>query len=193
MKILNNPYAVGALALAAIALVSRNALVPLWHRLMPPKPPQQVSVPAPVPSRPAPIMEAKEAAKPAVVPDAEIDVQQIQMDLARWLESPRRDPFQLTAYARGTNQPARELLTLKATWLQTGKHLAVINGTIVGEGDTVHGFRIESIAADFVWVLGPAGREQLEFATVVVPGSTNNNGGATVASGSKGPTNKPGL
>lgn len=182
MKILRNPYVVGVLALVAVVMVSWRAIVPLWKRFMPTRQPQQIFVPAPAPSpTPAAITESKPVVKPPadapkVVPDASIDSQQVQMNLARWIESPRRDPFQLTARAYGTNQPARELLTLKATWLQTDGSLAVINSKIVGEGDTILGFRIESIAGDFVWVQGPAGREQLEFAPVIIPASTNSNG-----------------
>jgi hypothetical protein len=172
-------------------------VVPLWHRLMPPKPPQQVSVPPSALSRPATIPESKPTVKPPkdapkIAPDASIDSQQVQMKLARWIASPRRDPFQLTAHARGTNQSARELLTLKATWLQTDRNLAVINGKIVGEGDTILGFRIESIAGDFVWVVGSAGREQLEFGPVLMPASTNSNSN-TVANGTKATGNGGGL
>jgi len=181
MKILRNPYVVGILVLVATVAVSWNFLRPLWRRLMPATQPQKVSISAPAPSPTPVITESKPTVPPPsnapkVVPDGSIDSQQIQMNLSQWIGSPRRDPFQLTARASGTNQPARELLTLQATWRQTDRNLAVINGRIVGEGDIILGFRIESIAGDFVWVQGPAGREQLEFATpVMIPATTNTN------------------
>lgn len=185
MKILRNPYVVGVLVVAAVVMVSWRAIEPWWKkRLAPARKPQQVAVPAPTPAPKPVIAESKPTVKPPsdvpkVVPDASVDLQQIQMNVAQWVGSPRRDPFQLTARASGTNQPARELLTLQATWRQTDRSLAVINGRIVGEGDVILGFRIESIAGDFVWVQGPAGREQLEFAPVLMPANTNTNGTAS--------------
>jgi hypothetical protein len=189
MKILRNPYIVGVLVLVAIITVSWNLLRPLWRRILPARQPQRVSFTPPLPS-PAPVIaETKPAVKPSpdtprVVPDASIDSQDVQMNLPLWMGSTRRDPFQLTARASGTNQPARELLALQATWRQTDRSLAVVNGRIVAEGDTILGFRIESIDGDFIWVQGPAGREQVEFVPVMIPANTHPNG--TVSNDTKG-------
>jgi hypothetical protein len=55
------------------------------------------------------------------------------------------------------------VLTLTAIWWQSGIILAAVNGTVVSEGETVKGFRIEHIGLEGIRVDGPDGREQLEF------------------------------
>ena len=60
-------------------------------------------------------------------------------------------------------------LTLRGIWHQTGSSLAVINDHVLGKGDGILAFKIESIETDRVWVQGPNGREALEFKVLVEP------------------------
>jgi hypothetical protein len=107
----------------------------------------------------------------------------VQRNATEWIESPRRDPFQVRdapGHLAGTNRPASDFLTLSGIWRQTGSALAVINGAVVGQGDTVLQFKIESIESDRVWVYGPSGVERVSFKPVAFddadtgPGPTGN-------------------
>jgi hypothetical protein len=182
---------VGLLVVVAMGLVAKS----LWPMLSR----GSRSAPAPsVPARPAPAKAP--AAKPAAVeaqkrtaeapappspaPASEIDWARVQTNTLRWVESPRRDPFQVRdwpGHLTGTNQPASDFLTLNGIWRQTGSALAVINSTVVGEGDALLQFKIQSIEPDGVWVYGPAGVELLSFKSFVSeddetePGATGKN------------------
>jgi len=190
MKVFQNPYVVGGLALVAVGLVCRNALLPLWGRVIHRAAPVQADAQAPV-ATPAvststvqsnpPAAETPMAKRPRVLPETNIDLTQTGWKLS---SSPHRDPFQINP-ATITNlarlfPAASELLRLTAIWRQTGSSLAVINGKIVGGGDNVvvvnhsktgeagasYKYKIDQIDGDSVWLQGPAGREQLEFKSI---------------------------
>jgi len=82
-----------------------------------------------------------------------------------WTGVPQRDPFLVRSGGgiQGTGPRAAELLMLNAILRQSGSTLAAINNRVVTEGDSIMGFRIQSIGAERVWVEGPNGREQLVF------------------------------
>src|SRR5690349_11828791 len=96
MKPFQNPYVVGGLALCALALVSRNALVPLWGRVFQRATPVQTTDAVPVSATPAPVatptLEAAAPKPPRVIPDSNIDLTQVGWKLN---SSPHRDPFQI--------------------------------------------------------------------------------------------------
>ena len=192
MKLFQNPYVVGGLALLAVGLVGRNALLPLWDRVMHRGSPAPAGAQAPV-STPAastatvqsnpPAAETPMAKRPRVLPETNIDLTQTGWKLS---SSPHRDPFQINP-ATITNlarlfPAASELLSLTAIWRQTGSSLAVINGKIVSGGDNVvvvnhtktgeaganYRYQIDQIDGDSVWLQGPAGREQLDFRSIAV-------------------------
>ena len=170
---LRNPKVVIALGVLACLLLFRNvflAFVPHLSFSLARKTPVPAAAPARTPG-------TNGAAKPAPpgtgAPELGIDL--AQLDWAQF-RSPRRDPFasvaRTTAAATtaeaGSAQgnaaaKAREVLELKAVWLQESGRLAVINDQIVGEGESVLGFRIEKIQADGVMVQGPQSRESVGF------------------------------
>lgn len=176
MKLLRSPIVVGLLVAVAMGLVAKS-LWPVLSRGSRSTPSPGV---APKPAAPKPPSANPAAAEPqkrttetpAPPPTAtasEVDWARVQTNSLRWVESPRRDPFQVRdwpGHLTGTNQPASDFLTLNGIWRQTGSALAVINSTVVGEGDTVLQFKIQSIEADGVWVFGPAGVELLSFKTI---------------------------
>lgn len=106
-------------------------------------------------------------------PGAAIDFDYVQTNLARWLEAPQRDPFQLsepvvTTAAAPTYSPINQL-KLNAVWRQSGGSAAVINGRIVEQGGTIEGLTLERIEADRVWLKGPEKIESLAFGQVPLP------------------------
>ncbi|HEY6168078.1 MAG TPA: tetratricopeptide repeat protein [Verrucomicrobiae bacterium] len=175
MKLLQNPYVVGALALVAAAFVYFNVVAPTLKRNVPaaaPPPAVSVGVPAaataPKNTETKPADPASASAQRKIEPAASIDLNQVGW---AFNGSPRRDPFQVnTRRTLDTNRPpsATELLTLKAIWRQTGSNLAVVfkksgGGAILGEGESILGFQIDTIGSDSVWMHGQGGREQLGF------------------------------
>src|ERR1051325_5237964 len=175
MKLLQNPYVVGALALVAAAFVYFNVVAPTLKRNVPaaaPPPAVSVGVPAaataPKNTETKPADPASASAQRKIEPAASIDLNQVGW---AFNGSPRRDPCQVnTRRTLDTNRPpsATELLTLKAIWRQTGSNLAVVfkksgGGAILGEGESILGFQIDTIGSDSVWMHGQGGREQLGF------------------------------
>jgi hypothetical protein len=115
-------------------------------------------------------------------PTRPMDQDYIVAHFGEWLESPRRDPFEVYMHPRSgggarTHVPtAAEVLTLTAIWRQTGSRLAVINGMIVGEGQVIQGFQVERVEGNMVWVRGTQGRERLEFRPLGSQGAANQAG-----------------
>jgi hypothetical protein len=194
---LRNPKVVIALGILACLLLFRNvflAFVPHLSFSLARKTP----VPAAAPER---TPGANGTAKPAPLDTAapELGIDLAQLDWAKF-RPPRRDPF---ASVARTNAPAastaeagsaqsnasakaREVLELKAVWLQESGRLAVINDQIVGEGESVLGFRIEKIQADGVVVQGPQSRESVEFSQ-----RSQSAGGTSNAPGKPAPAPAP--
>jgi hypothetical protein len=148
MKALRNPY--------VMCILVALALVLGYYRFRAPRV---------VASPPA----AKAARPPSVGPDASMELDQLG-----WTPSPTRDPFRPAVRAPATTsdhkaEPVAEVLNLKAVWLQEKGGWAVINGKVLGEGDTILGFRVEKILADGVLVQGPDGRRQVGFKPVSAP------------------------
>ena len=169
MKLLRNPVVVGTLGVLAVAMILYNTR-PMWQRKgqRPAASNSETSAPTPPPATQAvaitPYLEAPTQKTNRILPETNIDLTQVRWKLNG---SPRRDPFQVTP-ATITNlfrayPPAAELLRLTGVWRQTGSSLAVVNGRILGVGDHIQMFTIESIDGDSVWLEGPAGREQIEF------------------------------
>ena len=91
-----------------------------------------------------------------------MDVHAMQSSAPAWAETPRRDPFHVRGGIKD-GKSARELLILTGTLRQTRSTLAVVNNQVLSAGDTILGFKIESVSDNEVWVSGPNGRESIEF------------------------------
>ncbi len=172
-----------------IAVVGQVAREISWTETAAPER-KPAAAPAKAPGSPA---AAKPAATGAALPEHRIDLAQLEWAKFR---SPRRDPFAAVERAITTSKPvgasanasvkARESLVLKAVWLQDNGSLAVINDQIVGEGDSVLGFRIEKIAAGGVVVQGVDGPESVGFSRQSASaGGTNNAAGNRAAAPGK--------
>ncbi len=180
MKFLKSPIAVTVLAIVATVLIFKSAVLPLIQRsgwgMRKPSPAVLRMVESArsaaqlVAQRPTLESATKSLLKPGK-PLPPLDLTAISVSSVRWMDSPRRDPFKIRA--QGTNSQsypsAMQLLTLKGIWHQTGSSLAVINDHVLGKGDGILAFRIETIETDRVWVQGPNGREAVEFKVSVEP------------------------
>jgi hypothetical protein len=186
MKLFQNPYVVGALVVVAAVIVFRSSIQPLMKRNAPVQrqPAARGAATAPASpekqqARPSPGSVAAQtpaADAPLAEPRARIDLALVGWDFNG---SPTRDPFQVIGPDL-TPEPglpsANEVLTLSAIWRQTGGSLAVINGRILREGDTIDGFEIETIESNAVQVTGLSGPERLEFRP---PGTATNKSAKT--------------
>jgi hypothetical protein len=144
MRALRNPYVIGVLVAAALALGYFRFRAPKHVAEAPP--------------------EAKPERPKIVGPEASME-----LDKLGWTLSPAREPFRATApvtvdtVSDDKTEPAPDVLNLKAVWLQESGGWAVINGKVLGEGDTILDFRVEKILADAVLVQGPGGSRRVGF------------------------------
>jgi len=121
---------------------------------------------------------------PAVMnPIAGITSQQAYEDEAtQWIDSPDRDPFAPVSVAKWskpsskpstisappTHRKREELttpLTLKAVALEARQRSAVINHSVVYEGEMIEGYRVVSIQLKGVWLKRHGKKQFLTFAT----------------------------
>jgi hypothetical protein len=167
MKLLRNPVVVVVLAVLAAAIVL-HALWPVLSRTLMPRHPAVTPVAqAKAPAIPGPAPAATNATPAATKPGQPL----AGASLPRWAEAPHRDPFHSPDVSSqpgggGTNSAAAKLV-LSSILQQTGNSVAVLNGRVVGEGDTAEGFLVDKIEASQVWVSGPNGREAVGFKSEV--------------------------
>lgn len=180
MKLMRNPVVVGILVVVAVVMVTVQ-LKPVWGpmvaRMFPSRPGVAAPKPAAATAAKAPVNGGSVQVAAAVVPEVEseglasmvpvgsVDRSRAWTESVRWVEAPRRDPFFGLSKAKQAKpgEAARDKLALQGVWRQTGRTVAVINQRTVVEGDMILQFRVETIEQDAVWVLGPNGREKLEF------------------------------
>ena len=176
MKLLRNPIVMVLLVVVALALVFRNVL---WSILAGPHGAGMRSKAAQtgtaVTTKPVEKIVKALAAKPAATgkfsTGAGIDLAAAQGGAAPWIVSPLRDPFLGRVRPRnaaGAYPLAIELLTLQGIWMQPDVKLAVVNSTMVSQGEKILEFRIEEIESDHLWVQGPNGRERVDFGSHAV-------------------------
>lgn len=166
MKLLQNPWVVGTLAVAGLGVVAFNIGKPIYQRRA------RQSAPATAPAKPgtpaagtAPA--AKAAATPASVPAGKpVDRVHLANRMRDWVQAAPTDPFAPPAHpvAEAPKGPrAVDVLKLQGIWRQTGGMVAVINRQPLTEGETVAGFTVHRIEADQVLVTGPHGLEEIHF------------------------------
>lgn len=162
---------VGILACAAVGFV-------MWT-LLGPKPKRGAKGPATTASSPAASSAAKNAPSPAhgtnaaptrLTPDQPIELAFLSSRFPQWIEAPARDPFLPVlistnlAKTQGPPPPkASDRLAIRAIWRQSGNRLAVINDSVLGEGDRIAGYMVEKIDANQIWVRGTNGFESVDF------------------------------
>jgi hypothetical protein len=169
MKVLNNPWVVGALAVAAVAVVGYQVFPARWRQVRTvERQPAATASTSPLETGAPLSVQAPPCPGPAALPAISIDCNYAQEHLAEWASAPRRDPFLLVQSVRSrsfsaiTNSPVTHW-KLKGIWRQTGGCLATINNRVYAEGDKLEGYTIHRIDADQVWLEGPSGTECLGF------------------------------
>jgi hypothetical protein len=152
-KILNNPWVVGVLALAAVAFVA--------HSLIPAR--SGASVVAVEESE-----QVSEEPLAAEAPGGGGDIRDALKELT--VASNARDPFSPRAKAAAVLLVAAEkvplpdiveTIRLTALWTQNGATYALINERIQCVGDKVGGLTVETATQDGVWVTHWKGRDFL--------------------------------
>src|SRR5438094_9260454 len=162
MKLLENPWVVGVLAVAAVGVVGYQ----LFPQFRPKRAPQVAEPPptVPTPKPSAPAAGTPSSAKTSAAPEMGIDRSYFQSKSPTYVEAPPRDPFQLvsTPGVAAAASPVQQW-QLKAIWRQGENRLAAINKGIYSEGDQIEGYRLERIEDGQVWFQGGGGRERLGF------------------------------
>ena len=163
---LNNPWIVGCLCLAALGLVLNNLVEPLSTGSV-----SSDIISEPEPSEAVTNSSPLTGASPGPEPQAEPEAEKVA-----WVNNPLRDPFRLQTSYRPTpvrkkppelleqfSTPAPLPFILKAVAVEDQRRIAVINRTVVAEGENIKGYRVVSIQENGVWLQGPGGRERLDF------------------------------
>lgn len=169
MKLLQNPWVVGAMALAGFGVLAFNVGGPLYKKYARNRPSVPKMAAANVPAAVA----VPVAVSPAVPVPSELDHAHFTARMRDWVQTPPTDPFTPPPAPRPDapkGPTAASVLKLQGTWRQTGSMVAVINRQAVIAGEVVDGFTVQRIEADRVLVVGPRGVEEIRFAGD--PGST---------------------
>lgn len=166
MKWLQNKWVVGSLGMVALAIVLQNSgLLQVWQSTNVEQSGTEGSeVGAGRTELPPPIDSAGSG---TIQTNRPMELQVIQKDMERWIQVPKRDPFQ-HFIAQDGYPGAGAYLTLSAVWRQTGSRLAVINQKVLAEGDTIKDYRLERIEGERVWVHGPVGLEPLDLELILI-------------------------
>jgi len=134
---------------------------------LPPAPTASAPAPAPTPAatpaaNAAPGGADTASATNSIVP---IDLAAVRAQFPNWIAGPQRDPFHtvVPAAPRQEGPRAVDLLSVRGIWRQSGGRFAVLNNTVLTEGENIASFRVEKIEASAVWVRGSNGLEQLTF------------------------------
>ena len=175
-NVLNNPWVVGGLCVAALVIVFVRVVFPLWGN----------SVQAiPASSQTASNMEQVIAMLEATTETkkekraAEQAGTHLTQELVGWVDYFPRDPFRpppakptkkkiLTQVSKfnPSPKPLSSRLQLQAVSMEGSQRIAMINREVVLEGDRVEEFFVLQIQADGVWVKGPRGKELLGFEAI---------------------------
>lgn len=169
MKLLQNPWVVGAMALAGLGVLAFNVGGPLYKKYARSRPSAPKAAAASMPAAIAiPVANSPSAPVPS-----DLDQAHFAARMRDWVETPPTDPFTPPPAPRPDapkGPTAASVLKLQGTWRQTGSMVAVINRQAVIAGEIVDGFTVQRIEADRVLVVGPRGVEEIRFAGD--PGST---------------------
>lgn len=181
MSALQKPWVAGALAGVALVAIGLSVGWPKLKSLRTKAKATETAKSGPKPARTnAPAARKDPAVAQSVVPEAPVDSRYVAERFSQWVESPSRDPFKVFAgtVLNGEARPASDYLTLKAIWRQTGGKLAVLNSQVCMEGEEIQGYRVDQIDSDQIWVVGPLGRESLDFRPKAPSASRTNAPGA---------------
>jgi hypothetical protein len=164
-RALKNPFVMGGLCISAGLAVYYNVMESTMISALPDS----------VDSAPLPLATAQDF--------SESSTPHMHDDMAtRWIENPKRDPFAPISVARWSkpsskqsstsstgihekgNEPLKQL-ELKAIALEAQERSAVINRSVVYEGEMIEGYQVVSIELQGVWLQRHGKKHLLAFAT----------------------------
>lgn len=164
-KLFDNPYFVGLLVAVALFVVFRNPIISLIDKLR--HAPIALATTNNVIAMASQSQIPTQKSEPVILPDAKIDADNIQ-----WILKPSRNPFQrinppddgdsstnITVIETSPDQP----MVLTAVLFEKDKKYAVINNVVVSEGETIAGYKVESIEHDYVILSGFGTKRRLNF------------------------------
>jgi hypothetical protein len=173
MRFLRNPIVTGILALVAVAVVFYQFVWPYLSTNYGAQPEKNATALSPTPTVARAVAAASVLREQLTEADAPwqgptIDRDYLEARFAKWVATPKRDPFLLLG-VDPKDKSMEELLEpspiakwkLNAIWDQTGSRLAVINNVVHQLGDEIAGFKIIRIESDEVWFQGPHRKERL--------------------------------
>lgn len=165
-KLLDNPYIVGALVLLALLVAFRKPVIDWMQRLK--STPFIGTTTTNINEVIAKVKsQTSQQLQPEILPDAKIEVQNIQ-----WILKPSRNPFKRVVKGGMENVKTNEVTTititnqplkLTAILIEQDKKLVMINGKILSEGETISDYKITSINRDFVILEGYGEKRTLTF------------------------------
>ncbi|MFT4637932.1 MAG: hypothetical protein ACI8T1_001248 [Verrucomicrobiales bacterium] len=158
-KALENPIIVGILAIAAIVVVYRSIFS------------------KPVYAVPAAVNQQSQEEKPVESASSNL---RIDASTAQWSTLAERDPFRAeseeeekeTVNEDDPLEPVSSVLKLSAISLEGTRQFAVINNTVIAEGERILEYEVEKILADHVLVNGPMGHTLIGFFELPIPEDT---------------------
>jgi hypothetical protein len=167
LKLLRNKSIVIIMALAAVGLVSRNMILPLFHTIQPlshVESDEEIAQREGNPFQPIEYMTGK-------------SITMADFKNLGWATDYERDPFMAQTTVDASKESVENADTqvvpgegehprpyvLVAVVQEPGKSLAVINDIIVGEGDYYEDFMVIKIDSDSVVLEGPNGNKTLRF------------------------------
>jgi type II secretory pathway component PulC len=175
-KLLDNPYVVGLLVLVALIIVFKKPVLGLFEKVKQ----TQAVVPATPTNAIAKVTKTVtniiEKPEPVILPDQPIEVESIQ-----WILQPARNPFQRVKPPDSgdsstnnaiTEVPPDQPLELTGILFEKDKKLAVINNRVVQEGETIAGYKVESIERDYVILSGYGVKRRVNFGATEKPKDT---------------------
>lgn len=174
-KLFDNPYIVGILVVAALVVLFKKPVLGLFEKVK-----QTQTAPATTTNVIAKIAQTvtniAKKPEPVILPDQKIEVSSIQ-----WILKPLRNPFQRTKPPETDVSPTNTVetevspdqpLELTAILFEKDQKFAVINNRVVQEGDTIAGYKVESIERDYVMLSGYGVKRRLNFGAVEKPTQT---------------------
>lgn len=179
MKLLSNPWIVGALGLGAVVMVVFNTFHPHGPQM------PTLGTGGPAPSSSAVVINAlpqmpgtpASPAAAAPAPGMNIDMDYVRSHINDWLSVTQRDPFYLakSTVVVSTNAPVRQInqLKLKAIWRQDGVAMAAIDDGIYRLGDEVDGRKVQRIDHNGVWLENNGKKEFVVFESLENEADTN--------------------
>ena len=164
-RALKNPFVMGGLCLIAGLAMYYNVMESTMNSALPDS----------VDSAPIPLASAR-AISASSTPQVHDDV------ATRWIENPKRDPFAPVSVAKWSKPSSKQSLTsstgihgkrnepfkqleLKAIALEAQQRSAVINRSVVYEGEMIEGYQVVSIGLQGVWLQRHGKKHLLAFAT----------------------------